>query len=183
MGEIRKDYKHLLVKNFLSIDICKIFSDYAIMNHRVNSSFYKEDVTNNHTSFYADKFSESILLFCKDKMEEITNKKLFPTYSYWRMYTYGSCLLEHTDRPSCEISATVHIDGDKHDWPIMVGGKEYFTKPGDAVIYLGQEDKHSRKKFEGDFQTQIFLHYVDQNGPNVEYKYDKRIDIGVKEKI
>jgi hypothetical protein len=128
---------------------------------------------------YGDKFTESILLYSKDKMEELTNKKLFPTYSYWRMYTYGSYLKEHKDRNACEISVTIHVDGDKHDWPIIVGNKEYFTKPGDAIIYLGKEDSHSRKKFEGDFQTQIFLHYVDQEGPYKDFVYDKRIDVGV----
>tara|TARA_R100000773_G_scaffold30828_1_gene26336 strand:+ start:2532 stop:3095 length:564 start_codon:yes stop_codon:yes gene_type:complete len=179
MGEIKKDYRCLVVKNFLHIDICRIFSNYAIMRHRVNKDNRIEPVTNIHTSHYGDKFSESILLYCKDKMEKLTNKKLFPTYSYWRMYTYGSYLKEHKDRNACEISATIHVDGDKDDWPIIVGEKEYFTKPGDAVIYLGIEDSHSRKKFEGDFQTQIFLHYVDQEGPYKDYLYDKRIDVGV----
>ena len=149
------------------------------MRHRVNKDNRIDTVTNNiHTSHYGDKFSESILLYCKDKMEKLTNKKLFPTYSYWRMYTYGSYLKEHKDRNACEISATIHVDGDKDDWPIIVGEKEYFTKPGDAVIYLGIEDSHSRKKFEGDFQTQIFLHYVDQEGPYTAYKFDKRNMLG-----
>tara|TARA_Y100000114_G_scaffold67137_1_gene61586 strand:+ start:2190 stop:2756 length:567 start_codon:yes stop_codon:yes gene_type:complete len=180
MGTIREDFRCLLVENFLSVDICRIFSNYAIMRHRVNKDNQIDTVTNNiHTSHYGDKFSESILLYCKDKMEKLTNKKLFPTYSYWRMYTYGSYLKEHKDRNACEISATIHVDGDKDDWPIIVGEKEYFTKPGDAVIYLGIEDSHSRKKFEGDFQTQIFLHYVDQEGPYKDYLYDKRIDVGV----
>ena len=34
---------------------------------------------------------------------------------------------------------------------------------------------HWRKKYkEGKWQAQVFLHYVDANGPNVEWKYDKR---------
>ena len=47
-------------------------------------------------------------------MEKETNKKLFPTYSFWRMYTKYNYLAEHDDRPSCEISVTVNIDADKY---------------------------------------------------------------------
>jgi PKHD-type hydroxylase len=46
---------------------------------------------------------------------------------------------------------------------------------GDAVVYYGQEKVHWREKYtEGEWQAQVFLHYVDQNGPNAEWKYDKR---------
>jgi PKHD-type hydroxylase len=33
--------------------------------------------------------------------------------------------------------------------------------------------------FEGKWQAQVFLHYVDQNGPHAEWKYDKRESLGV----
>ncbi|MGA7235113.1 MAG: hypothetical protein WBY44_05520, partial [Bryobacteraceae bacterium] len=33
---------------------------------------------------------------------------------------------------------------------------------------------HWREPFAGNHLAQVFLHYVDQNGPNTEWKYDKR---------
>ena len=65
-------------------------------------------------------------------------------------------------------------DNDNTEWPIFLGGDPIITKPGDAVIYLGCELEHWREPFTGDFQIQTFLHYVNKNGPNKEWKYDKR---------
>lgn len=48
-------------------------------------------------------------------------------------------------------------------------------KVGDAVLYRGCEVHHWRKKYkEGQWQAQVFLHYVDANGPHAEWKFDKR---------
>lgn len=130
--------------------------------------------------------------------EEASGKKLFPTYAYARLYAPGEELKIHTDRPSCEISATVTLGFEGDVWPIYVGdyteagqGREVITQQGDtkyltnereikmgvgdAVLYRGQEKVHWREKYtEGKWQAQVFLHYVDQNGPNAEWKYDKR---------
>lgn len=45
---------------------------------------------------------------------------------------------------------------------------------GDALLYRGIECPHWRTHFEGDHQAQVFLHYVDQQGPCAEWKFDKR---------
>jgi PKHD-type hydroxylase len=47
--------------------------------------------------------------------------------------------------------------------------------PGDAVVYKGIEKIHWRNKYnEGRWQAQVFLHYVDANGPYSSEKYDGR---------
>jgi hypothetical protein len=38
---------------------------------------------------------------------------------------------------------------------------------------------HWREEFKGTWQAQVFLHYVDQNGPHAEWKHDKREKLGV----
>ena len=114
-------------------------------------------------------------------MEKQTGKKLFPTYSYFRLYTKYATLKKHKDRPSCEISVTVNISSDK-DWPIIIEGKEIITKPGEAVIYLGEKLFHERKQFTGDYCLQAFLHYVDQNGLNKDFYCDKRKYWGMDKK-
>jgi hypothetical protein len=107
-------------------------------------------------------------------IEKNIKLKLLPTYSYFRVYTYQSDLPKHKDRPSCEISVTVHINSDGTPWEIYVGDKKYITKPGDAVLYKGCEIDHWREPFKGDWHAQTFLHYVNLNGPNKNFYMDQR---------
>ena len=45
-------------------------------------------------------------------------------------------------------------------------------QPGDAVIYRGCEWNHYRPEFEGDWYTQVFLHWVDDSPENYELRYE-----------
>ena len=115
-------------------------------------------------------------------ISEVTGKKLHPTYAYARKYSPGDELKIHKDRPSCEISATINLGFKGEQWPIYVGHKEDKSDSkkidmniGDGVIYKGCEVFHWREKYtEGEWQFQVFVHYVDADGPNKEWKYDKR---------
>ena len=84
---------------------------------------------------------------------------------------YGCVLKDHSDRPSCEISVTacVHKTG---KWPIHMEGNWFEVEEGDAILYLGCEIPHGRKKFKSDACAQIFFHYVDQNGPYAHHQDD-----------
>jgi predicted 2-oxoglutarate/Fe(II)-dependent dioxygenase YbiX len=130
--------------------------------------------------------------------EKASGKRLYPTYAYARLYEPGDELKIHTDRPACEISATITLGFDGDVWPIFVGdyvevgqGREVTTHDGDvkyltnereikmnvgdAVLYRGMDKVHWREPYkEGKWQAQVFLHYVDADGPNAEWKYDKR---------
>ena len=46
--------------------------------------------------------------------------------------------------------------------------------PGDAMLYRGCECPHWRDAFDGEQCAQVFLHYVDADGPYSEWRYDKR---------
>lgn len=51
---------------------------------------------------------------------------------------------------------------------------------GDAVVFRGDEIFHWRDKYvEGAWQVQLFLHYVDANGPHAEWKYDKQGSLNI----
>ena len=169
MGIIGKDFKYKLISNFLSQDEIDILNIYADMKHITNlSAFDLKQNNNGDTFYYGDAITDSLMLKKQKLMEQETGKKLLATYSFWRMYTKFAILEKHKDRPSCEISVTVNIGSDV-DWPIHVDGKAISLKPGDAVIYLGQEVEHWREEFQGDWCAQVFLHYVDANGVNKEY--------------
>ena len=111
-----------------------------------------------------------------DKMSKLTKKTLIPTYAYSRIYIKGAELKPHKDRYSCEYSITINI-AKSHNWPIYMNKKSIELEPGDGVLYKGCEIEHSRKIFSGDEYIQVFLHYVDANGPYKDHKYDKIMNI------
>lgn len=135
--------------------------------------------------YYSDPLIEVLLKQCQPAIEQHTGFLLEPTYSYSRVYQKGQELLPHTDRPSCEISATINVACTGDIWPIWMQYKDKdpvkcMLSPGDAVIYKGCETTHWRRKLpEGYTNVQFMLHYVAKNGPFAEYKFDKREALGL----
>jgi predicted 2-oxoglutarate/Fe(II)-dependent dioxygenase YbiX len=106
-----------------------------------------------------------------EKVSELAGKRLRPSYTYCRVYLKGADLKPHKDRPSCEYSVTLNLS-QTHPWTIYMGKRGVVQKPGDAVLYKGCEIEHSRKEFTGDEYVQVFLHYVDADGPHKDHVYD-----------
>ena len=136
---------------------------------------------------YGDFVFDGVLDSLRDSLSEITGRRLLPTYSYARMYRKGEVLEKHRDRPACEISATLCLGGDSI-WPIYFSntedgeGTELRLNPGEMCLYKGTELYHWRNEFEGEWLAQVFLHYVDADGPHAEEKFDKRPHLGVPTK-
>ena len=145
--------------------------------------------------------TDRLLEFLTPYIEEYTGLNLLPTYAYSRVYVPGETLKAHTDRPACEISVTLTLDVEGEPWDIFVGNHAneadaekildgykdskwpvknivgFRMNPGQGVLYRGEEIVHWRDEYEapeGSRQTQVFLHYVDANGPNADHVYDKR---------
>lgn len=176
---VDKNFKYKKVNNFLTKEEIKLFSHYSKMKHRWGFGTTPQDGPSPfENSYYADPFTESFLLTKREKMEKELNAVLLPTYSFYRLYTYGGELKPHIDRPSCEISVTIMVDSEGTPWPFYANEEEFILKPGEAVIYKGCEVPHYRKRFKGDWHSQIFLHYVDAHGPFAEFAGDKRAMIG-----
>jgi hypothetical protein len=130
-------------------------------------------------SLYGDVVMEHLLQRLLPAVEAVAGLKLYPTYSYCRLYRHGDVLHRHSDRPSCEISATLNLGQEPAEpWPLWIEGRtgavEVRQQPGDALVYLGIECDHWRDPYRGASLGQVFLHYVDQNGPYAEWRYDKR---------
>jgi hypothetical protein len=128
---------------------------------------------------YADPRMENLLEKLIPVIEEITELQLFPTYSYFRVYKNSDALGKHTDRFACEITASVNLGYRANSlWPIWIEGPRgpacIEMEAGDAVVYRGRDCPHWREPFIGEFAAQVFLHYVDQNGPLAAWKFDKR---------
>jgi len=141
---------------------------------------------------------DSLLEQLVPNFEQACGKRLYPTYAYARLYAPGDELKIHTDRHSCEISATLTLGFEGDVWPIYFGdyaeegqGREVIIEDGttkylineseikmgvgDAALYRGMDKVHWREPYkEGKWQAQVFLHYVDADGPHAEWKFDKR---------
>jgi hypothetical protein len=186
MGIIGKDFKYKLIKNFLTKEEIDLTNKYFIMRHRLNFDKFDENQLKSSTAdscWYGDFLAESFLLCKRKKIEEEIGIELNPTYSFGRVYTYLATLEKHKDRPECEISATVMIGSSGEQWPIYMDGTELNLEAGDAAIYSGCDVEHWRNEFKGDWHTQIFLHYVDKNGPYANRIADGRIYWGSEKQI
>ena len=124
-------------------------------------------------------------------VEKAVDEKLIPIYSYQRTYLKGAEMSHHSDWPWCQISLTINL-GQSHSYPIYVTdlqtkkSKKVIQKPGDAILYLGNNVSHYRNKFKGDWYSQLFLHYVLDNptmkqyqrfdGDDFQYDFEQHFD-------
>jgi len=141
--------------------------------------FGDEQVKNSFAN-YSPNYSESLMVYLKPLMQEITGKELNESYTYVRTYYNGAVLAKHTDRPSCEISATFCLQKDETPWPIYFENLDGETievelNDGDMIIYSGIILPHWRHAYEGQKHRQIFTHYVDAKGKyGKSHRYDGR---------
>lgn len=195
---------YTVVKGAVTPELRDVITQYALFDEMQDFTPDGQQVPNAHSK-YADPAMETMLLHLHSKVERRTGLTLHPTYSFYRVYRNGDELKPHTDRPSCEISATVcfnysyyHYDNSGYDeygaqsaresyeWPIYMDGARIVMSPGDMVIYRGIDLQHWREPFSppgDDWHVQAFFHYVDANGPHADYKYDKRTSIGMLHKL
>ena len=137
-------------------------------------------------SQYSNIVMETLMLKCQPKMEEVTGLKLYPSYTYARIYKKGDILKRHKDRFSCEISTTMNLGGDHWDIYLEPSGKEGLKgikvslKPGDMLVYSGCELEHWREKFKGNECCQVFLHYNNKKTKGSKLNlFDKRPHLGL----
>ena len=126
-------------------------------------------------------------------MEEVTGRKLVPTYDYFRLYRQDDICYVHRDREACEhsMSLTLAYSDDKA-WPLELGGEgekgpddiiaeDFGAEPttslvmnvGDAVAYRGVEHRHGRTMPNPNaWSAHLFLHWVDPQGPHADRAFD-----------
>lgn len=178
-----KEKGYQFIEGFLDPKEIDLLTHYSRIAHRTNiHSFDNTQNNNGDTYFYGDPIMEALMISKQYKLEKITGFKLLPTYAFWRMYTYNAELKKHTDRPACEISVTVNINGDGTEWPIFMDGSSVILQPGDGAVYFGEKVEHWREPFLGDWQAQVFMHYVDANGKNIDQVKDGRVLFGTRKK-
>jgi len=198
-----KKNKYTIIRKAISKDLASFVANYFLMQKQVYDTcrerryispyetligYYEgqdEQIPNTY-SCYSDIAMETLLLKCQPKMEEATGLKLYPAYTYARIYKKGDELKRHKDRFSCEISTTMNLGGDP--WPIYLEpsgergkkGIKVDLKPGDMLVYSGCDLEHWRNKFKGKECVQVFLHYNNRKTPgSKENMFDRRPHLGL----
>ena len=173
-----QERKYCILKSFIPNKQIHELLDHALEVSQHPAFLSGDEQVPRTPAVYADPAMERLLEALVPRLEQKTGISIYPTYSYFRVYKKGDELKKHTDRPACEISLTISLGHDPEIYPIWVdagaGPIEVFLEPGDALLYRGTEVLHWRESFDGDYAAQLFLHYVDQNGPHGEWKYDRR---------
>ena len=183
-----KRNKYLVVRKAVPEVIANIAYHYLLLKREVFNKCNEEGFHLNHFGTYKDKQIPNSYSHYSDILMETLLAELIPTvknkikidvistYSYCRLYKKGDELLEHKDRPSCAISATLFLGGDP--WSIYLEPNiKVDLKIGDMLIYAGCELKHWRKPFKGNECAQVFLHYNDSK--NKDFQFDQRPMLGL----
>ena len=193
--------KYLIVKNAISKELANFCYQYFLNKRAVARHMFDDKYISQYTNYfgvwndemipetyshYGDIAMDTLLQTVKPVMEKETDIKLTETYSYARIYKEGDELFRHKDRPSCEISTTMHLGGDK--WSIFLepsgeegkDGVEIKLEAGDMLIYKACDLEHWREPFKGKDCGQVFLHYNDSSSAEAKFnKFDGRPMIGL----
>jgi len=198
-----KKKKYTVIRQAISKDLASFVANYFMMQKQVYDTcknaryispfeniighYEGQDEQIPHTySQYSNIAMETLMLKCQPEMEKVTGLKLYPAYTYARIYKKGDELKRHKDRFSCEISTTMNLAGD--DWPIYLEpsgeigkkGIKVDLKPGDMLVYSGCELEHWRNKFRGKECVQVFLHYNNRKTVGAkDNMFDKRPHLGL----
>ena len=194
-----KTKKYQVIRQALSKELANFIFNYMMLQRNSVDFMMKHNKLNAFNPFigtredkqvpgayskYADWAMETLLMYMIPIMKAKTGLELIPTYTYTRLYEKGHILKRHKDRPSCEVSTTLHLGGD--EWPIFLDpsgqtfvideyknihkpnapkGVRVDLKVGDMLIYSGCDLEHWREPFQGNVCSQVFLHYNHANGP------------------
>ena len=217
-----KKKKYTIIRLAISKELASFVANYFCMQKQVHDTCVKhryispfetllcyyeaddEQIPNTY-SCYSDIAMETLMLKVQAVMEKTTGLKLYPAYTYARIYKKGDILTRHKDRFSCEISTTMNLGGDA--WPIYLNpdpkaGYVYGAKrglhqiqsyeptkdkgikvdlnPGDMLVYRGCDLEHWREPFKGKECVQVFLHYNNRKTPGAkDNMFDKRPHLGL----
>jgi hypothetical protein len=125
-------------------------------------------------------------------MNQLTQRELLPTYSYFRVYRENDVCWVHSDRFACEHSLSLTLGySDNKPWSFEIGRDRltharpvetsfqedaYNTvdmQVGDAVLYQGVVYRHGRVSPNPNrWSAHLFLHWVDSAGPYRQHAFD-----------
>jgi hypothetical protein len=168
---------YVVVEGFVDPRLARILYNVLLLRHWRGESKHDDQVPDAH-SYWGDSTLDAVLTGMLPDFEAAAGCALLPTYAYARLYLHGHALARHRDRAACEIAATIHLGHSGAAPPPIRFAPDVAVdqRPGDAVIYHGDQIEHWRDPFEGTNFGQLFLNYVRAAGPRRDYLYDGRRD-------
>lgn len=136
-------------------------------------------------SIYGDPVFDLLLRPLTPIVAEHVGAEVVPTYSFARLYTEGAELVVHTDRPACQHSVSLLLGATADEpWPLLLTDLHGTTvtvvqEPGDGLCYQGTVLPHWRTPFTGRWHGQVFLHFVEADGPFADHVFDGRPGLGL----
>ena len=127
-----KEKKYIVIKKAISYELANFGFNYLLLKREAVAWMHKNNYISEFTpgfgtwkdkqipntfSCYSDFFMETLMMKVLPIMQQRTDMNLIPCYTYTRIYKKGDILKRHSDRPSCEISTTLHLGGDP--WTIF----------------------------------------------------------------
>lgn len=182
-----KDKKYIYLSNVVPRNTCEDLTNYMFKLYE-DGKLTKDEQCPMSDSVYGDPILDNLLQSLAAPLSAQLGINLLPTYTYARIYRPGETLVRHIDREACEISGTMTLGFHPGSgiWPIFftgdandVVGQSVEINVGDIVMYHGNELWHWRPAYKGQWQVQVFFHFVDANGPHASWANDKRSTLGV----
>ncbi len=149
--------------------------------------------------FYGPRLS-SVMTFhwgLTSHIAAIVGRRIVPSFSFFRVYMAGDCLLVHSDRKSCEYALSLSLGySDDIVWPLELGQKRYdfaevadrpkeetfgedgyqtvMLNAGDALLYRGVNLRHGRMQPSPNrWSAHLFLFWVDAEGEFKDLAFDR----------
>ena len=138
-----------------------------------------DDAINKSKGGYCTPWAVALHRYIRDRLTDVIDMNLKETYSYTRKYDRGAILTSHTDRPSCEISATLCLDyhtDDGKPWKIWVqNDQDYIDFEDNEKLVEITQGVSPRKRIENgakcvELEVGDILLY---QGPNIPHWRDR----------
>ncbi len=180
--------RYVVIKNFLPKEIIDMAMDMWRSDEEFGNAYLKteqKDITykNPLSSIgksdggYCTPWGIGLQSYIHKKLKDYIDMDLRETYSYTRKYVRGAYLGSHTDRPSCEISATLCLDyltDDNTPWPIWVRNDKNYAGVDAEIVKNESQDIPQRLRKENNC-TSVSLEPGDillYQGPNIPHWRD-----------
>ena len=181
VAESFQDNRYIYLSNVITSEQACAMSDSMFDMYNNGQTEKDEQCPLSDSVYNAPMLDELLHRLCAPLSKQL-ELELEPAYCYARIYRKGEVLEAHTDRPACEISGTMTLahDAGSPIWPIYMGkdttdnvGSQVKINVGDLLMYHGCELNHWRPEYKGEWQTQVFFHYVRKDGEYSEHAGDQ----------
>lgn len=171
-AEIFAKEKFVVVRGLLDPYVRAFLESYYRKILGKGKSHFSKDGTSLNGS--GEACADMVMYTLRERIERETGLKLYPTFSFVRLYKEGDLLRKHIDQAANEVSISISIYA-SDPWPLeMTRGDEVFEldlEPGDGVIYRGMELAHERKKYAGREHLQVIIAFVEKGGAHEEMAF------------